>query len=148
MEFWINFWINQSFNSINVKNANQQMPYRRIKQLSHPNRKQMYFIIILNNSHHKQRKREPEELPPLNSHLLNNWSLAFKPCSRVHQTHTCSNRFSHKQTFTNCLGALHVTPTHPSARHVACKSTQTYKTLEALSSKPMGTRWFYWEQSY
>ena len=38
----------------------------------------------------------------------------FKPGSRVHQPHTCPNRFSYEQTSTTCLGKI--TPTHTSAR--------------------------------
>jgi hypothetical protein len=60
-----------------------------------------------------------------------NCHWVFIPGYRVHQPHTCPNRFSYEQTGTSSL--VEITPIQPSTRRCCMHSTQTYKTYEAYS---------------
>jgi hypothetical protein len=69
------------------------------------------------NRRHKQlKKKRTRGVTALERSVANCW---FKPGSRVHQPHTCPNRFSYEQTSTSCL--REITPTHPSIRKCCVK---------------------------
>jgi hypothetical protein len=77
----------------------------------------MIYIMYVNSNRTPQTINKEENLWGYRLGTVSgktNCHWGFKPGSRVHQPHTCPNRFSYHKTSTNCLGEI--TPTHPSAQ--------------------------------
>jgi hypothetical protein len=103
-------------------------------------REHVFTRILISNKTPQTINENKEHLglPPWNDQWQNNWG--FKPCSRVHQPHTCFNRFSYGHTSKSCLGEI--TPTHPSAQqcYMQKQTHIKHKKLIALQSNRVGTQ--------
>jgi hypothetical protein len=79
-------------------------------------REHVYIRILISKRTPKTTNEKENHwgyrLGTISGKIICDWG--FIPGSRVHQPHTCPNRFLYEQTSTSCLGKI--TPTHTSAR--------------------------------